>query len=229
MDATAHWLAQCIGDGFKWVKSRKTLERRLGTQVHRIHLQSSQWNHTGEFAVVYPTIAVTDSVLSDWRETFPSPSVTPELDTPPVVYVTMLTNVLPGTSDVELSGLPIHPELQKMVMSASTFADVLKGPVLNFLALFDTPGNLADHASDEWLRVAKAPIVEWALAKGDTDAAAVLMRRIVALLLRHNELWQDRVSDFRRGYELTALPNESKRIPLEGTESLGWIAGSPAS
>ena len=55
--------------GFRWIKSRRSLERRDGAgRRERIRLQPSSWNRSGqliEFAVAQ--LVVDDALLGDWR------------------------------------------------------------------------------------------------------------------------------------------------------------------
>ncbi len=66
------WLAEELsGERFVWIKSRQTLERRVGKRKEQIHLQNSKWNRAGEMIRFDSVLNVRDGMLSAWRRANP--------------------------------------------------------------------------------------------------------------------------------------------------------------
>lgn len=70
--AAGAWLGEDLsGEGFIWIKSRQTLERRMGKRKEQIHLRSSKWNRAAEVIRFDGTLIVRDGNLAAWRRANP--------------------------------------------------------------------------------------------------------------------------------------------------------------
>jgi hypothetical protein len=62
------WLADQIGDGARYVKSKRAVVKKIGGQNHGITLQTSTWSRTGEGTWVSPRVWVTDPRVAAWQD-----------------------------------------------------------------------------------------------------------------------------------------------------------------
>lgn len=96
--------------------------------------------------------------------------------------------------------------------------------VLPVLGLFRSPELLARALPDSWLSMIDAATIEWALAHGDRDSAAHLIRRHMELPLRGAQNWRGRIERFRRGWEQAPERDALPQVIHYATEPLGWLA-----
>jgi hypothetical protein len=67
------WLADELGDGWTFLRSRATLKRRIGVYTHEIWLQGSSWNRTGELIKVGAHARASSKwILDHYRHPVPS-------------------------------------------------------------------------------------------------------------------------------------------------------------
>ncbi len=225
VDRSGQWLAEQFG--WRWVKSRRDVELQVGRQVRRLWLQPSKWNRAGIATWVSPSVRVLDEDLNAWRKAHPVGTVLPVSQYPvrPHVYVTMLINVDLDLAELECSGLPQRFPAPR-AMRLDEFAAAFRARVLPVLDLFQSPSLVARELPIPWLSMVTYGTIEWALARDDRDAAALLLRRHLERPLRGKQRWEHRLASFRRGWEIPpgrdGLP--SPAVLVYATESLGWLA-----
>ncbi|KAA2258543.1 hypothetical protein F0L68_22035 [Solihabitans fulvus] len=79
--AAGDWLAARLAeDGFRWIMSRQTLERRIGTRKEQIHLQSAKGNLTGHSVRFSAQLTVRDTALKAWRQANPGLTLHRDVD-----------------------------------------------------------------------------------------------------------------------------------------------------
>jgi len=181
-------------------------------------------------------IARTDSTVTFWlgRETFvgrvPPPRVTalPTLRRVRVDVVrrSWLRDIgVPTVAHEAVLALGVASPLGEALDPLRLEPPLCWSRILPVLRLFRSPGVAACRLPDPWLAMAGCETVEWALARNDPDAAALLIRRRLQRPLRGQQTWQGRIEPFRRGWELApGRDGLSPAVLPFGTESLGWLA-----
>ena len=224
VDRSGRWLAEQLG--WRWVKSRGDLEVRVGPQVRRLGLQPSTWNRAGVATWVSARVSVLDDDLRAWRHARVANSVLPvsQHAVRPYVYNTLLINVELDLANVECSGLP-QPVPPTLTVGLDEFAAAFRERVLPVLGLFQSPSVVARKLPVSWLSMIDHATIEWALARGDQDAAALLLRRHLERPLTGKQRWEPRLDSFRRGWAAApgrdGLPDP---VLAYTTEALGWLA-----
>lgn len=225
LQRSGRWLAEQLG--WRWVKSRRDAEVRAGRQIHRLGLQPSKWNRAGVATWVSTRVTVLDEDLQAWRQAHPASTVLPVSQYPvrPHVYNTLLINVDRDLAEVECSGLPQRFPAPR-ALGLDEFAAAFRARVLPVLDLFQSPSLLARELPIPWLSMVTYGTIEWALARDDPDAAALLLRRHLERPLKGKQRWDQRLANFRRGWEI-APGRDGLGIPavrVYATESVGWLA-----
>jgi len=224
VDRSGRWLAEQLG--WRWLKSRRDVEVRAGRQVRRLGLQSSTWNRAGVATWVSTRVMVLDADLTAWRHAHPASFAWSAPDAvPPHAYNTLLINVERDLAEIECSGLPQRIPAPR-AMGPAEFAAAFQERVIPVLDLFQSPSRVARELPVWWLGMVTYGTIEWALACGDQDAAALLLRRHLERPLRGSQQWEQRFESFRRGWEAApgrdGLPGPG--MDVYSTESLGWLA-----
>jgi hypothetical protein len=225
VDRGGRWLAEQLG--WRWVKTRREVEVRAGRQVHRLGWQPSKRNRAGVATWVSTRVTVLDEDLMAWRKAHPAGTVLPVSQYPvrPHVYNTLLINVDLDLAEVECSGLPQGFPAPR-AMRLGDFAVAFRERVLPVLDLFQSPALVARELPVSWLGMVNYGTIEWALARDEPDAAALLLRRHMERPLRGKQRWEQRRDGFRRGWETApgrdGLPGPA--VLVYATGSLGWLA-----
>jgi len=148
-------------------------------------------------------VAVLDDDLHAWRKAHPASTVLPVSKYPvrPHVYNTLLINVDLDLAEVECSGLPQQFPAPR-AMRLDEFAAAFRERVLPVLGLFHSPSRVARELPVSWLSMVTYGTIEWALARDDRDAAALLLRRHLERPMKGKQRWEHRLASFRRGWEV---------------------------
>lgn len=219
IDGSGRWLAEQFG--WRWVKSRGQVEFRDGPQLLQLGLQSSRYSRVGLATWVYTRVTVSDDDLPRWRAAHPQATLFPSPADQPrrFVYNSLMINVVRDLDEIECSGLRPRP------LGLGEFAAAFGQRVLPVLRLFRSPDLAAPGLPVSWLGMIGCETVEWALARDDPGAAALLIRRHMQRPLRGQQTWRGRIEHFRRGWEIapdrTGLAQSA--LPFS-TEALGWLA-----
>jgi hypothetical protein len=146
--AAGQWLAERIGGGTRYVKSRREVVRRVGGQRHGITLQTSSWSRTEVGTWVSPRIWVTDPNVAAGQD---QRTLTGLFSTGGYIFSTLIINLdLPNS--VELFG-PLRITEPRPPLSLPEFWAVLQEEILPNLALFvGAPGVAMEQLPDRWLR-----------------------------------------------------------------------------
>lgn len=202
------------------MKSRRTVEGTSGSLVMRLILRSSTWSRAGLATWASTRVTVLDEELRGWRLERPRDTVLPGSPLPPFVCNTMLGRVDSKLGDVELSGLPVRSPAPR-VIGLDDFVAGVRERVLPVMGLFVSSRLLAAEMPDSWVITIDSGTVEQAVARGDRESAALLVRRYMERPLRGNETWAERIGLFRAGWE---DPVGGARPPELGAGALGWLA-----
>jgi hypothetical protein len=139
-------------------------------------------------------------------------------------YTNLLVNAVSSFMSVDLSGLPQPPELKGA--SQVEFVAYLTAVAVPVLDAFREPASLVAALPESWLSMVEAGTVEWALACGDADAATELIRRSIGQPVRGQQRLDERIGQFRHGWELAEKGLRPERQPPFGFEAFGWLAFS---
>lgn len=223
VDGVGRWLSEELG--FRWIKSRQSLERRRETQIQELHLQPSVWNRAGVATWVWPRVSVFDTRLAEWRAANKDATVSGAGTGryASLVYTTMLTNVEQALADVELSGLP-QPNSST---SLATFRAAIRTDIIPVVELFAVPALLPALLPQSWVRMVDAATVEWMIATAGRDEASALLRRRMEPDTGKQAAAGDqraRLRAFERGW--AAAPDAQGRESVRDNYSaqLGWLS-----
>jgi hypothetical protein len=184
-------------------------------------LQSSRHSRAGLATWAYTGVTVSDDDLPRWRAAHPEATLFPSPADQPRRFVgnSLMINVEPDLDEIECSGLRPRP------LGLGEFAAAFGQRVLPVLRRFRSPDLAAPGLPVSWLGMIGCETVEWALARDDPGAAALLIRRHMQHPLRGQQTWRGRIEPFRRGWEMapdrTGLAQSA--LPFS-TEALGWLA-----
>jgi hypothetical protein len=218
LDGTGRWFAAELG--WRWVKSRRTVEVRDGPLLLRLILQSSTWSRAGVATWVSARVSVLDDDLRAWRLARPDETVFPASGVLPFACNTMLASVEEGLGNLECSGLPQSPPAPRAI-GKSGFASAFRERVLPVLGLFRSSHLVATGLPDSWLTAVDSGMIEHALSRDDRESAALLVRRRMERPLFLHETWSERIGWFRDGWE--GAPG-SGQSPQYGPAALGWLS-----
>lgn len=195
-------------DGFRWFKSRSSLERRSGGRTECIRLESSHWNRTGkliEFSVT--ALDVFDEGLKAWRQS--NPDVT--LERPD-----SMAGILCGTSFLEISreATAIITRPLERVAVLDGLCQHVKQVALPWFQCSEDPENLVAAVPDALLRPTgfSQDLLEFLVSRGFLEEARFLIRRVLSLGDSHREA-------FAEGRHL-ALGGTRPR--WHSSQALGW-------
>ena len=170
--AAGQWLADQIGDGARYMKSRREVLKRIGAQTHGITLQTSDRSRAGHGTWVSPRVWVTDPKVAAWQD---ERSLTGLSSRGGYIFSSLITN-LGLRGDVELFG-SLRATQPELAMSLSEFVAALRREILPSLALFvGAPAVAVDRLPDRWLS-SPEPLFWWAAAYGDMGATRALLSR----------------------------------------------------
>jgi hypothetical protein len=207
---------ELASDGFRWIKARKSLERRdeVG-RWERIRLEPSYWNRSGtliEFAVAQ--LIVEDAALGRWR-------TANHLRT--VVRGESVVNILCATSCYDMSRVGFkntviltQPESRAARLSA--LCDQVHDIVLPWFAATRDPARLVEAAPEALLGpfAFALDLVEYLISRGEREQARLLIERVTALEPKQRESFEDGRALARQG----SMSRPAWHTPT----TLGWSA-----
>lgn len=221
VDTFGQWLSGEL-DGFRWVKSRRTLCRTVATQRHELHLQPSTYSRAGAETWVTPRVSVFDDRLKVWRQANPSASAVLGAEAAaPCVYSSMLVNLERALGSVQLSGK--RPAVEFAAAEPYQFIDYVADVVLTAFGAFASPARLVSALPPSWCSMIGAGTIEWAIACGDPAAGAELIKRALRQPLIGRQNWAMRTHQFCDGWG-RAEQGQPPAQPPNGYPGLGWLA-----
>jgi hypothetical protein len=171
------WLAeQLANDGFVWIKSRQTLQRRDGKRKEQIHLQSSKWNRTGEQIRFGSILNVRDGNLRAWRRANPTLTRRGDDWVCGHPFGNLTGSFLDG--DIDIS----HPDHRTARLNE--FSQKIRATALPWFAATRQPVNIAD-IPDQTIDLAATDLAELLISRGERHQAQALIPRWQALGTRH--------------------------------------------
>ena len=198
------WLAEELGNDWRFLRSRGTLKHLEGGYVQEIHLQGSTYNRTGASVDVDLGAVVRSKALAEWR----SANADRVLGSGGRVYGTLVVNLLPAsyghfdlTDDARR-----RAELPRML-------NVVRDVVIPYLELALEPDRLLQEASAGTAGLAPDSVLESFLSIERADAAQALVEHAM------DTPWKQGV------IEGAAMAADGIR-PLggDGGVAFGWVA-----
>jgi len=172
--AAGQWLAERVGDGARYLKSRREiLLKKTSGQIHGVTLQSSSWSRAGQGTWVSPRVWATDPRVRAWQD---ERTLVGLFSKGGYIFSTLTIN-LGFPPSVELFG-PRRGSEPHPPMSLPEFVTALKQDILPHLALLDAAPALAiEQLPDRWLSSSPETLFWWTAAYGDVDATRTLLTR----------------------------------------------------
>lgn len=156
---TLAWLAAVVPD-CRAVVSRGVLRRTRGTLHLDVRFQSSTWSRrgTGTWVTLYPVVR--DSAFARWRREHPDR--------------TWRSGDVVHSSGALRGGVQLYGD-EPGYRCVAELPGLLEGQVLRRLDMYESPARLARELDVAWSST--FPCMEWAVSRGDTAAARVLLER----------------------------------------------------
>jgi hypothetical protein len=176
--AAGAWLAANLADeGFVWLKSRGTLQRRDGPWIEQIHLQNRKWNRTGELIEFGSVVNARDRDLRKWRQANPDLAFHDDDWVCGHQFGYIVGSLEHG--DVDLS----HPE-QRLQRLGDFLAKIRRAAVPWFASLRD-PARLGQQVDNLSLSAHPSSLIEFAMSRNEYDQARQIVRRWLAISPAH--------------------------------------------
>ena len=200
-----NWLAEELGDDWRFLRSRGTLKRLDSGYLQTIHLQGSVHNRTGASVDVGLVAVVWSKALAAWRLA----NTDRVLGSGERVYGTPVGNLLGAVNDGHFDLTDENLRRAELPRMLAVVHDV----VIPFLNVALAPDRILHGASADTARVDDAAVLEWLLSLEHMDAAQGLVERVMG------SPWRDGVT---RG---AAMAADGVR-PLLGNSAVefGWVA-----
>lgn len=174
LDSAGRWLADELGDAFRWASTRHALQAVRGSKTYEVVLQPSKWNRAGELTHASLRVTVRDKGLAEWRRRHREYMM--RKGSADAVWTCDVLNIDPEIHDVELFGNLREAGGGAGMLSLPELLSVLRERILPKLELFESPARVAKDLPDTWLE-RTATIVEWATSLGDGESARVISSR----------------------------------------------------
>jgi hypothetical protein len=215
VDGVGRWLATELG--WRWVKGRRDVETRIGSGTVQLSLASSGWSQGRAAFWITAGVSVLDNALARWRVAEPDLTIFSPLELPklPIAYSSLLKDIERDLSQFEASGLPQNSSGPE-ALSLGAFYEGFRSRVKPVLDLFESPARVARGLPASWRRMVNASTVEWALARGDRDAARAILRMCPSGM--------SMLAGFQEGWRLAPHRDPRSKLLAWKAESLGWLA-----
>jgi len=207
--AAGDWLANELGGGFAYLRSKRQIVHRRAGRAESIELQTSPRSRAGETTTVMPRLIMTDSYVRAWQK---GKSLTGLFADGGYIFNSLLVNL--GIQNVELFG-PLRAQHPDLYLSLDEFLAAVQREVMPCVQLMrEGPSFAADKLPIRWI-VFPEPPFWWAAAYGDHRAA----KRFLA---RYFEANPGSRAHFERG---RVLSSSDAGPPFGNTlVALGWSA-----
>lgn len=207
--ASGDWMAYRLrGEGFRWLRSRTSLERRIDGRLERMRLESSRWNDAGKlirFSVV--SLEVFDEGLKAWRRSNPDLTVERPDSMEGIVCATSFLDI-----SREANALVTLPE--NRIENVDKLCGHVKEVALPWFRSVEDPEELASTVSDALLRPTGfgQDLLELLVSRG-------LLREAESLIERATLLGESHRDSFSEGRELAI---SGGRPSWHSKQALGW-------
>jgi hypothetical protein len=200
------WLADELGEGWTFLRSRATLKRRIGVYTHEIWLQGSSWNRTGELIKVGTGAHASSKSLGIWRKSHADPVKTLGEGIYGDVAENLLAELRLPSQWFDLTNEGTR--LRELPRLRATVVEILEP----YLMLSLEPARFLERAPKTTLRGGSS-LLEWLLSEGLEDQAQLLLDR---------NLDTPAAPGIVRGAELA---DEGRRpTGANLAEDIGWVA-----
>lgn len=176
--AAGEWMAYRLEqDGFQWLKSRTSLERRLDGRLERMRLEGSRWNKAGkliEFSIV--GLEVFDEGLKAWRQSNPGLTVERPESVEGIVCATSFLDI-----SREAKAIVTLPANRLAVVDG--LCEHAKEVALPWFSSSENPEVLAATVPDALLRPTgfAQDLLELLVSRGFRGEARSLIQRVLSL------------------------------------------------
>ncbi|MFF1605112.1 hypothetical protein ACFVYV_48480 [Streptomyces mirabilis] len=207
--AAGEWISYRLEqEGFRWLKGRTSLERRLDGRLERIRLEGSRWNKTGrliEFSIV--GLEVFDEGLKAWRQSNPGLTVERPDSVEGIVCATSFL-------DISREAKAIVTLPADRIAVVDRLCEHVKEVALPWFRSSEDPENLAGAVSDALLRPTGfgQDLLELLVSRGFRGEARSLIQRVLSL----GETYRDSFSGGR------SLAISGGRPSWHSQQALGW-------
>ncbi|MEV6195723.1 hypothetical protein AB0M19_25350 [Streptomyces sp. NPDC051920] len=209
VQAGATCLAQML-DGFNWVSSRQSLERRRAGRREVITLEKSKWNRSGQsIQFIVANLTVFDDGLAAWRRANPELTVRrPES----VEAIVCASSFLDTSSEHDV--MLTRPEERWARLEQC--ATHLRGTALPWFAGSADPERLPQTVPDTLLtaRGFAQDLIEFLISSGHHAQARELWKRVLERNAAHQQA-------FTAGQDMARSGEEPR---WHTPEALGWSA-----
>jgi hypothetical protein len=196
-------------DGFGWVSSRSSLEKKDGGRVEQIEFETSRWNKRGTLiAVQVARLRVLDDQLKAWRTANQAVTVRRPESVSGIVCAASFLDFVGSRSRIVLT------TPGQRVPALEGGIEMLREIAFPWLSSTRDAGELPDRVPDRLLGPADfaQDLVELLMSRGNSDAAKRLIRRVL-------DRGPEYVSAFEEGQ---ALARDGGRPQWHSPVALGW-------
>jgi hypothetical protein len=207
--AAGEWMAYRLErDGFRWLKGRTSLERRLDGRLECMRLEGSRWNKAGkliEFSIV--GLEVFDEGLKAWRKSNPGLTVERPESVEGIVCATSFL-------DISREAKAIVTLPSDRIAVVDRLCEHAREVALPWFSSSEDPENLADVVPDALLRPTGfgQDLLEFLVSRGFHGEARSLIQRVISL----GDSYRDAISEGRD------LAIGGGRANWHSPQALGW-------
>jgi hypothetical protein len=205
MRAAGAWLSAALSaEGFGWLRSLGTLQRKDRGRLEQVHLQNSKWNRSGELIEFSSIVNVRDRVLKEWRQAHPHQAVRLGDDW---VCGHQFGDVVGFVGNVDLTSA------DRRIKALENYVDRVRTVAIPWFAASSDPTTLVEAVPGLTLEPFAAELLEWLVSRNQEAPLRPLIERWLGLNAVHP-------AEFEAGRE-RALRGEGPPGAYS-RQSLGW-------
>lgn len=195
-------------EGFRWLKGRTSLERRLNGRLERIRLEDSHWNRTGrliQFSIV--GLEVFDEELKAWRRSNADLTVERPNSVEGIICATSFFDI--SREHTAILTLPTS-----RLAALDKLCEHAKEVALPWFSLSENPETTATTVPDALLHPTRfaQDLLEFLVSRALTEEARSLIHRFIDLGESNREVFDEGRNLAMRG----------ERPSWHSPQALGW-------
>jgi hypothetical protein len=205
--AAGAWLSVRLrAEGFAWLKSQGTLQRRDHDRREQLFLQSSKWNRSGGPIEFSSVLNVCDRGLKKWRQAHPEQAVRSGDDD------SVCGHPFGDSVGTFVRGVNLTSS-DRRVEELENFVERIRTIAIPWFASTSDPAALVKTVPDQTLELFPAELLEWLVSRMHSALARPLVDRWLGLDPAHPAAFE---AGRERGLRGEEPPEVFSR------ESLGW-------